>query len=146
MKAMFGLLGVLLLSGASLAVAQQPRQPPQPPDPLGGNLFPPELIMQNQQALGLTEDQKGYMIAEIQRTQEQATAVQWRLQREVEKLGALIRQERVDEAQVLAQIDSVLALERDMKRIQMTLLVRLKNHLTAEQQTYLRERLTPREP
>ncbi len=77
--------------------------------------------------------------------QGQATAVQWRLQREVEKLGALIRQERVDEAQVLAQIDSVLALEREMKRIQITLLVRLKNRLTAEQQAYLREGLTPRE-
>jgi len=38
----------------------------------------------------------------------------------------------------LVQLDSVLSLEREMKRAQITLLVRLKNQLTAEQQAFLR--------
>lgn len=122
------------------AVAQQPGPPAGPPqDPLAGAVFPPELIMQNQEAIGLSEEQRTYMMTEIQRVQSQAMTVQWRMQREVEKLAALLRQERSDEVRVLAQVDTVLSVEREMKRMQMTLLVRLKNKLTSEQRTKLRE-------
>ena len=122
------------------ALAQQPGPPGAPPqDPLAGAVFPPELIMQNQEAIGLSEEQRTYMMTEVQRVQSQAMTVQWRMQREVEKLAALLRQERSDEARVLAQVDTVLSVEREMKRMQMTLLVRLKNKLTTEQRTKLRE-------
>lgn len=145
-----GASAILLIALASVAGDQQPgpggppgpQQPPGP-DPLAGNLFPPELIMQNQQALGLSDEQRTYLLGEIQRTQGQATAVQWRLQAAVEKLAGIVRQERIDETQVLAQLDSVLALEREMKRLQITLLVRLKNRLAPEQQALLRGRLAP---
>lgn len=137
-----GLAAALVCSVASLS-AQQPGPPgsPGPNDPLGGNLFPPELIMQNQQGLGLNDEQKNAMIGEIQRVQGQATAIQWRLQQQVEKLGSLVKQPRVEETQVLAQLDSVLAVEREMKHLQIGMLVRLKNRLTLEQQAYLRERM-----
>jgi Spy/CpxP family protein refolding chaperone len=132
---------VLALLAAGPALAQQPPGPQPPgPDPLAGNLFPPELIMQNQQALGLSEEQRSAMIAEIQRVQNQSAGVQWRLQAAVERLGAIMRQPRVDETQALAQLDTVLALEREMKRAQITLLLRLKNRLTPEQQAFLRGR------
>ena len=131
-------LAALLIALPTLA--QQPAQPGGPPqDPLAGAVFPPELIMQNQEAIELTEDQRTYMIAEIQRVQSQAMTVQWRLQREVEKLAAILRQDRSDEARALAQVDTVLSVEREMKRMQMTLIVRLKNRLTTEQRTRLRE-------
>jgi len=45
----------------------------------------------------------------------------------------------VDEAQTLAQLDKLLNAERDIKRAQIALLVRLKNKLTAEQQEKLME-------
>ncbi len=135
-----------LVCTAHLAFAQQPGGPtPTPPpggDPLAGNFFPPELIMQNQQALGLSDEQKSAMIAEIQRTQGTATTIQWRLQQQVERLSALVREPRVDEAAVLLQLDSVLTAEREMKRAQITLLVRLKNKLTPDQQAMLRQRST----
>jgi len=128
--AVTGLLVVVATTGSA-------QQPPPGHDPLAGNFFPPELIMQHQQALGLNDEQRTYLIGEIQRAQGQATGVQWRLQGALEKLGALVGQERVDEGQVLSQLDSLLALEREMKRIQITLLVRLKNRLTSQQQAYL---------
>lgn len=129
------------------AVAQQPAQPGGPPqDPLAGAVFPPELIMQNQEAAGLTEEQRTFMMTEIQRVQSQAMPIQWRMQREVEKLAALLRQDRSDEARVLAQVDTVLSVEREMKRMQMTLLVRLKNKLTPEQRTRLREMQAAQRP
>jgi Spy/CpxP family protein refolding chaperone len=107
-----------------------------------GSLFPPELIMQNQQALRLTDEQRAAMLTEIQRTQTQAAPIAWRLQAAMEQLGAVVRQDHVDEVRVLAQLDSALALEREMKRAQITLLVRLKNQLTPEQQAYLRGRMS----
>ena len=116
------------------------------PDPLMSNLFPPDLIMQNQQALNLTDEQRNYMVGEIQRTQSQSAAIQWRLQAAVERLTSLVASERMVEGQVLTQLDSVLASEREMKRLQIGLLVRLKAHLTAEQQELLRMRIVQGQP
>ena len=112
-------------------------------DPLMGNLFPPEIIMQNQDAIKLTDDQRQYIITEIQRVQTQATSVQWRLQAAMERLGTSVHPDKPEEPAVLSQLDSVLALEREMKRAQIGLLVRLKSHLTADQQATLRRLMTP---
>ncbi len=112
-----------------------------PGDPVMGNLFSPEMIMQNQEAIGLTEEQRGYMMQEMQRTQQSAQQIQWRLQAAMERLSNVVKQDRVDEGQVLTQLDSVLASEREMKRLQITLLVRLKSRLTPEQQAFLRGRM-----
>jgi Spy/CpxP family protein refolding chaperone len=57
----------------------------------------------------------------------------------MEKLVSLVKQNHVDEQQVLAQLDKVLAAEREVKREQVTLLVRIKNKLTPEQQGKLVE-------
>ncbi len=128
----------LVVLGISWALAQQPPQQP-PHDPIGENLFPPELLMQNQKALGLTEEQKNIVKAEMQKAQTKFTDVQWSLQTEVETLAGLLKQDRVDEQQVLSQLDKVLNLEREMKKTQITLMVRIKNKLSSEQQAQLRE-------
>ena len=108
-------------------------------DPIGDSLFPPELIMQNQQALGLTDEQREFFKGELRKAQIRFTELQWQLQDEAEKLAGLTKQERVDEQAVLAQLDRVLAAEREVKRVQISLVVRLKNKLTPEQQTRLLE-------
>ncbi len=126
------IFGILLLS-FSAAMAQQPQ-----PDPFAGNLFPPELIMQHQQTLGLGEEQKNFLKAELRKLQTRLTELQWDLQEEVEKLAALMKQDHADEAQTLAQLDKVLGLEREIKRMHIGLLIRVKNKLTAEQQARLR--------
>lgn len=125
---------ILLLSFSSVLAGQQSQS-----DPFAGNLFPPELIMQNQQTLGLGEDQKNFLKSELLKAQTRLTELQWELQSEVEKLAALMKQNQVDEAQSLAQLDKVLNLEREIKRMHIGLLVRIKNKLTPEQQTRLRE-------
>lgn len=130
----FCIAGILLLSFSAAMAQQQPQ-----PDPFAGNLFPPELIMQHQQTLGLSEEQKNFLKAELRKTQTSLTELQWDLQEGVEKLAALIKQEQVDEAQTLAQLDKVLSLEREIKRTHIGLLIRLKNKLTPEQQGRLRE-------
>jgi Spy/CpxP family protein refolding chaperone len=64
--------------------------------------------------------------------------LQWRMQAEMQKLLELLQAAQLDETAVLAQVDRALAVERDVKRAQMTLLVRIKNTLTADQQAVLR--------
>ena len=128
----------LLLFAAGAAPAQQPPQPPQP-DPVGENLFPPELVMQYQQAIGLSEEQRDLIKAEIQKAQARFTDLQWQLQSEVETMASLLRAPRADEQQTLAQLDKILVLERELKRAQFTLVVRIKNSLSPEQQARLRE-------
>jgi Spy/CpxP family protein refolding chaperone len=59
------------------------------------------------------------------------------LSAETERLDAILRAPVLREAQVLEQVDRVLALERDLKRTKIALLVRIKNMLTPEQQVKL---------
>lgn len=123
----------------ALTVACIPVLAQNPGDPLGEYLFPPELIMQNQQALALTDQQKDFLKSELRKAQLKFTELQWQLQDEVEKMAALAKQERIDEQLLLAQMDRVLAAEREIKRTQISLIVRIKNDLTSEQQTKLQE-------
>ncbi len=148
MKAKIFLLAACLLLAAGLAVAQQPLAPGprfQPgaagptPDPVRGNMFPPELIMRNQTAIGLTDEQKTTIRGELLQAQTRFTELQWELQDQVESLVSLLKQEKVDEQQALAQLDKVLDVEREVKRAQIGLMVRIKNKLTPEQQAQLRE-------
>jgi Spy/CpxP family protein refolding chaperone len=112
-------------------------QQPAGTDPLSELLFPPELVMSRQNAIGLTDSQKTYLRAEVLKAQTRFTELQWQLQDALEGLIGLLKQSKADEAQVAAQLDKVLASEREIKRAQISLLVRIKNDLTAEQQRQL---------
>jgi len=134
MRARFFCLCAALLFAAGAVRAQQPDQ-----DPIGQSFFAPELVIQHQEAIGLSAEQKDYFKTEIRQAQQKFTELQWKLQDEMEKLVALVKQPRVDEQQVLAQLEKLLAAEREVKREQVTLLVRIKNKLTPEQQGKLSE-------
>lgn len=124
----------LVFLAAGAARGQQPDQ-----DPIGQSFFAPELVIQHQTAIGLNEEQKTHLKTEIRQAQLKFTDWQWNLQSEMEKLVALVKQPRVEEQQVLAQLEKVLAMEREIKRAQVTLMVRIKNKLTPEQQAKLVE-------
>src|SRR6195256_4521943 len=119
---------------AGAARAQQPDQ-----DPIGQSFFAPELVIQHQEMIGLSGGQKEYFKTEIRQAQLKFTELQWKLQDEMEKLVTLAKQPHVDEQQILAQLEKLLAAEREVKREQVTLLVRIKNKLTPEQQGKLLE-------
>src|SRR5271163_4924295 len=128
------LLTVFALVAAVPARAQQGDQ-----DPMGQNFFAPELVMQHQEALGLSEEQRSYLKTEIRQAQLKFTESQFKLQDEMEKLVSLVKQPHVEEKDALAQLEKVLAQEREIKRLQVTLLVHIKNDLTPEQQAKLAE-------
>jgi Spy/CpxP family protein refolding chaperone len=117
---------------------QQPRMPHPPHDPLGDAMFPPEMIMQHQRELGLTDDQKTFMRGEINKTTARFNELQWQLQDAMEALHETMKSNTVNEQQALAQLDKVLDGEREIKRLHMELAIRIKNNLTPDQQTKLR--------
>jgi len=171
----FGLLFVAVLLLAVVIVAQQPQTPPQPrnpspngayppnapapgvpnapnaphppqPDPLGDVMFPPDLIMGHARELRLTDEQKMFMRGEIQRTTTNFNELQWKLQDEMEALHDTLKSSSVSEEQALAQLNRVLDTEREIKRLHMGLGIRLKNHLTPEQQEQLQRMRIPPPP
>ena len=125
---------LVLLAGAQLVWAQQPGG-----DPIAESFIPPELIMQHQQEIGLSAEQKSFIHSELQKAQTRFSELQWQLSSELETMAGLVKQEKVDEAQTLAQLDKILNLEREIKRTHITLVIRIKNRLSAEQQTRLQE-------
>jgi Spy/CpxP family protein refolding chaperone len=108
-------------------------------DPVGDNLFPPELVMAHQGGIGLDETQKTYIRAELLKAQTRFTELQWQLQDSMEALVALLKQTPADETRVIAQLDKVLTSEREIKRTQITLMLRIKNKLTPDQQSRLQK-------
>ena len=137
------------------AVGQQPGRPPQSPhppnmpgdvpnhphppnpDPLAHLMFPPDMIMGHARQLNLTDEQKAFMRSEIQKTTASFQELQWKLQDQMELLHESMKSTSVNEQQALAQLDKVLDIEREIKRLHIGLAVRLKNRLTPEQQEQL---------
>ena len=103
------------------------------------HLFPPELIMQNQGRLKITESQREAILQEIYKVQATAAQVQWRVSDESERLNQLLERESVQESEVLAQADRMMNWEIAVKRAQLTMLIRIRNVLTAEQRAMLRD-------
>jgi Spy/CpxP family protein refolding chaperone len=108
-------------------------------DPIAQNLFPPELVMKYRQEINLDEGQSKAIKEAIQKAQAKFLDLQWDAQSETEKLVQLLKARPIDENAVLAQVDQVLNREREIKRAQISLLVRIKNQLNEAQQNKLME-------
>jgi Spy/CpxP family protein refolding chaperone len=131
----FALLAVATAGAGAGAGAQQPPQAPD--DPLARVLFPPELVMQHQQDIGLRAEQRAAITKAIQDFQGKVVDLQWRMQEQSQRLASLLEKPAVDQAAALTQVDEVLSVEREVKRAHITLLINIKNTLSAEQQAKL---------
>ncbi len=106
-------------------------------DPIGKAFYSPELVMQNQQAINLAETQRNTIQKELEAAQSEFMTMQWNLQKEMEKFKLLIVKEKPVETEVSEQLDRMLAIENKIKKRQITLLTRIKNLLSHEQQEKL---------
>jgi Spy/CpxP family protein refolding chaperone len=163
MKTATAILAAAALAAGTAVMAQQPPPPGpaapggamgprgaglmRPGDPISENLAPPELIMQHQKALGLKEEQQLAIRTDMQKTMARFTDLQWQQSAEAEALAALLKQERPDEKQVLDQLDKLMAIENEIKRLHLGAMIRVNLALTAEQREKLRDlRPAPRGP
>ena len=108
-------------------------------DPFAGAFFPPELVLLAQDRIALTPAQLEAVRARVAKTQPRSDELRGKLEHETAALSALAKQERVDEAALVVQLDRVLDAERELKHLHIGLLVAIKNLLTPEQQARLRE-------
>ena len=134
MRIRIALLLLLSPAGSARGWAQTPGE-----DPIAKNVFPPELVMKHSQVIGLDDRQRAAIKDNVQSVQAKFLDAQWDLQEESQKLVRLLQAQPVNEAAVLAEVDKVLALEREIKRAQIALLVKIKNLLTEPQQAKLQE-------
>lgn len=113
-------------------------QVPPGRDPIGEALIPPDVVMGHQQALGLSDAQKNAIQIDMQNAQQRFTQLQWQLAGATEKLLKILKQNHVDQAKALSQLDTELNLEREIKHAQLTLMIQIKNELTSQQQAMAR--------
>jgi Spy/CpxP family protein refolding chaperone len=127
---------VLLTSLYPLFAADQSKKAA---DPFAGAFFPPELVLLAQDRIALSPEQLEAVRARVEKTQPRSDELRMKLERETAALLALTKQERVDETPLLAQLDKVLDVEREVKHLHVGAGVAIKNLLTPEQQAKLRE-------
>lgn len=108
-------------------------------DPFARYLFPPDRVMAHSLEIGLEDAQKTAIRNEVQKVQGRFLDSQFELQGESEKMVRLLQEKTIDEGRVLAQVDRILALEKEIKKTQVALLVRIRNILTPSQQAKLSE-------
>jgi Spy/CpxP family protein refolding chaperone len=122
-----------------IALAAAAHADPTPPaDPIGDRVFPPDLIMAHQQELKLDDATRRTIVTQVQAFQTTAVKLQWDLKAAGDALAQALDRPAIDEAKTLELADKVMALEHDLKRAHLTLLIRLKNALTPAQQAQLR--------
>jgi hypothetical protein len=126
-------VGILLVS--LMVSAQQGKEE----DPIAQSFFSPELVMQNQQTIALTETQRATIQKEIQLAQSEFMTWQWDLQKEMEKFKSMISKENLSEPEVTAQLEHVLTIENMIKKRQILLMTRIKNYLGHDQQEKLKQ-------
>jgi Spy/CpxP family protein refolding chaperone len=116
-------------------------QTPAPPadDHIAQTLFAPELVMKFRQEINLDDNQSRAIKEAIQKAQTKFVDLQWDMQSEQQKLIQLLKAQPVDEGAALSQVDRVLNLEHEVKKTQLSLLIRIKNLLSSSQQAKLNE-------
>jgi Spy/CpxP family protein refolding chaperone len=112
-------------------------------DPLGEFMFPPEMILEHTAELNLTAEQKTAIRGEVKNTQSKFTDLQFQLQDEMQALHGQLSQPKTDEAKAMAQLDKALDVERQIKRLHVGMMIRIKNQLTAEQVDKLHKMMGP---
>jgi Spy/CpxP family protein refolding chaperone len=144
MKAVIGWLIVGCVISVGAASAQGPPHPGGRPIFLE-QLFIPEQVMRYQTEIALTDEQRSAITEAMGDAQKKLVELQWQFESASKKFGDTLAAPTIDEPSALAQAEQVMNLELQMKKTNLALLMRIKNILTAGQQTKLRE-LRGKEP
>jgi hypothetical protein len=106
-------------------------------DPFKGRLFPPQVILEHRDELGLSKSQFTGIRAAVVEVQSSVAEFEWDMQQAYLALIEEIDERPIDEDAVLEHAEVALSAENEVKKRQMMMLVRLKNLLTEEQIDYL---------
>ena len=127
---------LILLASACLSIeisiAAEPKQ-----DVFQGKFFAPNVILENQSELNLSKQQFTDIKKAVVEVQANAAEYEWNIREAYQNMMAELDETPIDEQQVLEHIGAALRAENEVKKLQVLMLVRLKNLLTDEQIAYL---------
>ena len=106
-------------------------------DVFKGKLFAPNIILEQRNELNLTKQQFTEIRAAVVEIQSGIAEHEWDMQEAYQSLMLELEKAPIDEAEVLKYANTALLAENQVKKKQMTMLIRLKNLLSAEQIDYL---------
>ena len=121
---------VCLASGTAFAKGPQD-------DVFKGKLFAPDIILKQQEELHLSKQQFTEIRAAVVEVQSGVAEHEWDMREAYQALMLELDKAPIDEAEVLKHANKALLAENQVKKKQMTMLIRLKNLLNAEQVAYL---------
>ncbi len=101
--------------------------------------FDPQLVLQRAKEIGVTAQQRAAILDVLKKAQAELGPLQIDMTEPALELVEMIEEAKVDEAQALAKADKMLKIENEVKKVQMSLMIRIKNLLTKEQQDRLRQ-------
>ena len=135
LKKTLPLAGICLVLFAATASAQGQGAPK---DVFKGKLFPPNVILEHQDELDLSKEQFTAIRAAVVEVQASVAGHEWDLREAYLRAMAGLDESPVDEEKVLQSIEAALLAENRVKKLQVAMLIRLRNLLTEEQLEYLR--------
>jgi Spy/CpxP family protein refolding chaperone len=131
---MKAILPVLLIAVSTLAANAARAEE----DPIGSSFFSPESVMNHQADIGLKDQQRQTIIDEIKKTQAGMVDTQFKMKAAMQELAGIVGSSRVDEAKAISALQKLTKIEHEAKTAHFTLMIRIKNALTQEQQDKLR--------
>ena len=129
-------IALLFIVGGSVSYAQQPGAGK---DVFKGKLFPPNVVLEHQDALGLTKEQFTAIRTAVVEVQSNVAEHEWDLRMAYQEVLRELDNSPIDDDKVLEFVDAALKAENKVKKLQVAMLIELRNLLTDEQMDYLRE-------
>jgi hypothetical protein len=129
-----GLLVLLACAclGTTTAGAAEPKA-----DVFKGKLFAPNVILENKSELGLSKQQFTDIRQAVVEVQASVAGHEWDIAEAYQNIMAELDKSPIDQAQVLEHVDAALRAENEVKKMQVSMLIQLKNLLTEDQVEYL---------
>jgi hypothetical protein len=143
------LVGLAVLGVATLAPASPPDPPVAPKhvlDPIERFRIEPIMARIYAKEIALSEAQRVIVVRQLEDAQKSWRDLQASAEIEKRKLSALIDSRGATEAQLMAQLDRLLDVERQIKHINLACSLRVRQQLTAAQVSKLREMELPPPP
>ncbi len=106
-------------------------------DEFKGKLFEPNVILENQNELGLSKQQFTDIRQAVVEVQAGVAGHEWDIAEAYQNIMAELDKSPIDQAQVLEHVDAALRAENEVKKLQVSMLIQLKNLLTEDQVEYL---------
>lgn len=128
-KLLAGVLIFVLCAGTAVAQGNS--------DVFRGKLFPPRLILENQEELDLSRDQFTSIREAVVEVQTNVAEHEWDMREAYLRIMDELDADPIDEERVMEIANEALLAENEIKKQQMAMLIRVRNLLTDEQVEYL---------